>query len=102
MSEFLSQACPALPIETHPLRKKMADTKILIVENTTPFDPEIEKRLKTLGYTVWRLASIWGHKRLKRIPEMLPRFSLGQSRTLKVLWLLLQMPRRSITISKSL
>ena len=49
----------------------MADTKILIVENTTPFDPEIEKRLKTLGYTVCGSFSS-GAQAIEKIPEMLP------------------------------
>ena len=35
----------------------MADTKILIVENTVDIDREIENRLKTLGYTVCTSAS---------------------------------------------
>ena len=49
----------------------MANTKILIVENTTPFDCEIEKRLKTLGYTVCASLSC-GSQAIEKIPEMLP------------------------------
>ena len=49
----------------------MANTKILIVENTAPFDREIEKRLKTLGYTVCASFSS-GSQAIEKIPEMLP------------------------------
>ena len=49
----------------------MANTKILIVANTIPFDREIEKRLQTLGYTV--CASLpCGTQAIEKIPEMLP------------------------------
>ena len=49
----------------------MANTKILIVENTSPFDREIGQRLKTLGYTVCTSVSC-GAQAIKKIPEMRP------------------------------
>ena len=49
----------------------MANTKILIVENTSPFDPEIEKRLTTLGYTVCASVSS-GAQAIERIPQLSP------------------------------
>ena len=47
----------------------MANTKILIVENTAPFDREIEIRLKTLGYTVCASVSD-GAQAIEKILEM--------------------------------
>ena len=49
----------------------MVNTKILIVENTSPFDREIGQRLKTLGYTVCASVS-WGAQAIEKIPEMRP------------------------------
>ena len=49
----------------------MADTKILIVENISPFDREIGQRLKTLGYTVCASFSS-GAQAIEKIPEMRP------------------------------
>ena len=49
----------------------MADTKILIVENTKAFDREIEIRLKTLGYAVCTSASS-GAQAIEEISEMQP------------------------------
>ena len=49
----------------------MANAKILIVENITPFDGEIEKRLKTLGYTVCASVSD-GAQAIERVPELQP------------------------------
>ncbi len=49
----------------------MADTKILIVENTGALDREIENRLKTLGYTVCTSASS-GAQAIEEISEMQP------------------------------
>ena len=46
----------------------MADTKILIVENANALDREIEKRLKTLGYTVCTSA-LSGAQAIEEIPE---------------------------------
>ncbi len=47
----------------------MAKTKILIVENTVPFDREIETRLKSLGYSV--CASVLdGEHAIEKMPEM--------------------------------
>ncbi len=47
----------------------MADTKILIVENTNAFDREIVNRLKTLGYTVSASVSC-GSQAIQEIPEL--------------------------------
>ena len=47
----------------------MADTKILIVENTNAPDREIENRLKTLGYAVCTSASS-GAQAIEEIPKM--------------------------------
>ena len=49
----------------------MADTKILIVENISPFDREIGQRLRTLGYTVCASFSS-GAQAIEKIPEMQP------------------------------
>ena len=49
----------------------MANNKILIVENTAPFDREIENRLKTLGYTLCASVSS-GAQAIMEIPEILP------------------------------
>ena len=46
----------------------MVNTKILIVENTAPFDGEIEERLNSLGYTVCASVSD-GAQAIERIPE---------------------------------
>lgn len=47
----------------------MANAKILIVENTSYFDREIEKRLKTLGYTICASVS-GGTQAIEKIQEM--------------------------------
>ena len=47
----------------------MADTRILIVENTVPFDREIEKRLKTLGYAVCASVSD-GARAIEKMQEL--------------------------------
>ena len=47
----------------------MAKTKILIVENTAPFDREIETRLKTLGYTECASVSD-GEQAIEKVSEM--------------------------------
>jgi len=47
----------------------MANAKILIVENTSYFDREIEKRLKTLGYTICASVS-GGAQAIEKIQEM--------------------------------
>ena len=47
----------------------MADTKILIVENTNAFDRKIVNRLKTLGYTVSASVSS-GSQAIQEIPEL--------------------------------
>ena len=47
----------------------MAKTKILIVENTVPFDREIETRLKSLGYSV-RASVLDGEQAIEKIPEL--------------------------------
>ena len=49
----------------------MANTKILIVENTAPFDGEIEERLDSLGYTVCASVSD-GVQAIEREPELHP------------------------------
>ena len=49
----------------------MANTKILIVENTAPFDREIEERLDSLGYTVCASVSD-GVQAIEREPELHP------------------------------
>ncbi len=51
--------------------RTMADTKILIVENTNAFDREIENRLKTLGYTVCA-SCLSGTQAFEKIPDMRP------------------------------
>ena len=47
----------------------MANTKILVVENTASFDCEIEKRLKNLGYTVCTSVTD-GEQAIERVPEL--------------------------------
>ena len=47
----------------------MANTKILVIENTAPFDGEIEKRLKNLGYTVCTSVTD-GEQAIERVPEL--------------------------------
>ena len=49
----------------------MANAKIMIVENTTSVDQEIEKRLKTLGYTVCATVPC-GAQAIEKISEMRP------------------------------
>ena len=49
----------------------MANTKILIVENTAPFDGEIEERLNSLGYTVCASVSD-GAQAIERETELQP------------------------------
>ena len=49
----------------------MANTKILVVENTAPFDQEIEKRLKALGYTVCAVVPT-GAQAVEKAAEMQP------------------------------